>query len=140
VSEDPTIPNLVDRYRRSVEAANRGDFDAAMSSFGPDPVWDMSPAGVGTFNGAAAIRGFLEDWIAAYEEFEIDAEEIADLGNGVTYAVLLQRGRPIGGRGDVHLRAGTVGVWDDGLLERVTNYPDVGEARAAAERLAEERA
>jgi hypothetical protein len=30
-------------------------------------------------------------------------------------------------------------VWEDGLIVRVTNYTDIDEARAAAERLAEER-
>jgi hypothetical protein len=32
-----------------------------------------------------------------------------------------------------------VGVWVDGLIERTTNYTDIDEARADAERLAEER-
>jgi hypothetical protein len=30
-------------------------------------------------------------------------------------------------------------TWIDGLIERTTNYFDIDEARAAAERLAEER-
>jgi len=36
----------------------------------------------------AAIRGFLEDWLGAYEEYEIEAEEILDLGNGVVLFVI----------------------------------------------------
>ncbi len=32
-----------------------------------------------------------------------------------------------------------VSVWADGLAMRVTNHTDIDEARAAAERLAEER-
>jgi hypothetical protein len=35
---------------------------------------------------------------------------------------------------------GRVFLWVDGLIERVTAYLDIEEARAAAERLAEERA
>jgi hypothetical protein len=30
-------------------------------------------------------------------------------------------------------------VWEDGKIVRMTNYRDIDEARAAAERLAEER-
>jgi hypothetical protein len=42
--------------------------------------------------------------------------------------------------GEVRLRSGVVGEWVDGVIVRVTIYPDIDEARAAAERLAEERA
>jgi len=137
--QESTTPDLVERFRRNLEAANRGDFDAAMSFWGPDPVWDTSPAGMGKFEGLAAIRGFFDDWVSSYEEFEIEAEEIVDLGNGVTYAILVQRGRPAGSSGEVWVRSGAVGLWVNGLLARVTNYPDTDDARAAAERLAESR-
>jgi ketosteroid isomerase-like protein len=137
--EQPTTPDLVDRYRRTIEAANRGDLDAVMSFWGPDPVWDTSPAGMGTFEGPAAIRGFFEDWVSSYQEYEIVAEEIADLGNGVTYAIVLQRGRPVGSNGEVRVRSATVGLWVNDLLTRVTNYPDIDAARAVAERLVRQR-
>ena len=35
------------------------------------------------------------------DEFEIDAEEIVDLGNGVTLGVLTMDGRPVGSTGHV---------------------------------------
>jgi len=37
------------------------------------------------------------------------------------------------------MRYAAVGVWREGLIERVTSYRDIDEARAAAERLAESR-
>lgn len=37
------------------------------------------------------------------------------------------------------LRYGTVSVWEDGKIARITHYTDIDEARAAAERLAQER-
>jgi hypothetical protein len=46
-----------------------------MSLRGPDSVWDLLPMGMGTFEGLGAIRGFFEDWIGAYDEFEIEPEE-----------------------------------------------------------------
>ena len=94
--------------------------------------------GMGVFEGSTAILGFLEEWMGVYEDFQIEAEEIHDLGNGVTFCIVLQQGRPMGSGGTVQLRYGTCAVWVDGKAVRVWNYPDVDEARAAAERLAEE--
>ncbi len=73
-----------------------------LTLYAPDAVWDMSPFGMGTFEGHEAIRGFMEDWLGAYEEYAMEAEEIVDLGSGVTFAVLLQRGRLVGSSGEVH--------------------------------------
>jgi ketosteroid isomerase-like protein len=94
---------------------------------------------MGTFEGQAAVRGFMEDWFASYEEWELQMVEVQDLGSAVTFGVLIQKGRPVGSSGEVELRFGTVNVWEDGKIARITNYTDIDEARAAAERLAQER-
>lgn len=91
--------------------------------------------GMGTFDGSTAIRGFFKDWIGAYAEFRIEAEEIRDLGNGVTFAVIAQSARPAGSTGFVHIRYGSVTTWAGGLMTRVANYNDIDEARTAAEEL-----
>lgn len=139
MSEESTTPDLVERVRLFNDAVTRRDFDAAMSFWGSDPVWDTSPVGLGLYEGPAAIRGFIEDWIADYQEWVIEEEELLDLGNGVSFAVYVQRGRPAGSSGEVRARYAAVGVWVAGLLVRTTNYADIDEARAAAERLVEER-
>lgn len=96
--------------------------------------------GWGTFEGRAAICEFLEDWLNAYEEgFEIEVQEFHDLGGGVTFTVIRQGGRPLGSTGRIELRYAAVGVFAEGLVERTTNYGDIDEARAVAERLAESR-
>jgi ketosteroid isomerase-like protein len=107
--------------------------------FGPDGVWDMSPMGMGTSEGASAIREFMEVWWGAYDEYRIEPEEIVELGNGIIFAAVNQGGRPVGSSGSVALRYGSVTSWSNRLIERVTNYSDLDEARAAAERLAQER-
>jgi ketosteroid isomerase-like protein len=139
MSEESTTGDLVERTRASFEAATRRDFDAMLSVYGPDSAWDMSPMGLGIYEGPAAIRAFFEDWLGTYEEWEIEPEEIVDLGNGVTLTVLLQNGRPVGSTGHLQLRYASVSVWVEGMLARTTNYSNVAQARAAAERLAEER-
>ena len=137
--EESTTPDLVERQKRLVEVANRRDLDAMMAFYAPDGVYDMSPVGMGVFEGQAAARGFIVDWWASYEEHEFEAEETLDLGNGVGFRVLIQKGRPVGSSGEVELRYAAVSVWEDGLIVRITNYTDIDAARTAAERLAEER-
>jgi hypothetical protein len=85
--------------------------------------------------GWAAIRGHAEDWMGAFEELELVLEESLDLGHGVAFTVVHQRGRPrVGTTGYVEQREGWVWVEENGTI-----YPEVDEGRAAAERLAEER-
>jgi len=138
--DESTSPDLVELGRQVNDAAERRDFDAMMSFFGPAPVWDLSPMGLGVYEGVAAIRGFFEDWIGSYDDFKLGGEELLDLGSGIVFTVLVQRGRPIGSSGEVTIRYASVSVWDEGSMVRITNYNDIDEARAAAERLMKERA
>jgi len=140
MSEESTSRHdLVQLTRAWLEAGTSGDLDRTLSFLGPDPVWDMSPMGMGVFEGLVAVRGFYEDWMGAYEDYRIEADEIHVLDNEVTFCVVLQQGRPMGSGGTVQLRYGTCAVWVDGKAVRVWNYPDIDECRAAAERLAGER-
>jgi uncharacterized protein (TIGR02246 family) len=138
MSEESTTPDPVELLGRAFEAANRRDLDAAASSFAEDATFDGRALG-DHFQGRAAIRSFLEDWFRTYEELEFALEEVRDLGKGVVFAVVTQNGRPVGSAGYVRQREGWVYVLERGLIARVTTY-EVDEARAAAERLAEERA
>ena len=109
-----------------------------MSIYAPDAV--LESMGMGTsFEGVAAIRGFFEDFTSAYEEYGVEPEEILDLGNGVVFGVIVQQGRLVGSSAHVQMRFASVAVFADDVLVRNTLYTDIDEARAAAERLAEER-
>jgi ketosteroid isomerase-like protein len=135
--EKATTPDLVERMRGLVGALDRCDVDAFVSFHAPDAVLE---AAVGHFEGVAAIRGFIEDWLANYEEFAVTLEEVRDLGNGVTFSVIRQQGRLVGSSGHVQLRHAAVDVWVDGVIARAITPADIDEARAAAERVVEERA
>ena len=138
--EEPTTPDLtVLNQWFTVVRTPDVELEPRMSLFAPDAVWDMSQGGAEVIEGRDAIRGFLEQWLGAYEEYEQEVQEIQDLGNGVAFAVLLQRGRPLGSSGWVEFRDARVLVCADGLIERVNLFVDIDEARVAAERLAEER-
>ena len=122
---------------RLFEAANRRDFNAVDALYAPDVV--LRGAQIGTFEGRAAARGVMEDVIAPYDFFHAEPEEILDLGSGVVFAVIIARGRVAGGSAEVPFRSASVAIWRSGLVEQQTNYTDIDEARAAAERLARER-
>ena len=136
MSEESTTPDLVERMRGLVGALSRCDLDAVVSFQAPDAVFE---AAVGRFEGVAAIRGFIADWLANYEEFAATLEEVRDLGNGVTFGVIQQQGRLVGS-GQVQLRHAMVNVWADGVIARTVTGPDIDAVRADAERFVEERA
>jgi hypothetical protein len=117
-------------------AANGSDFDAMMSFFGPESVWDVAPWGLGTHTGLASIRHFLEGWIGSFDEYRVVVEEIVDLNNGIVFAVATQYGHTAHAPGELQVRYAPVFVWAGSVAMRVTHYRDIGEGRAAAERLA----
>jgi ketosteroid isomerase-like protein len=137
MSEESIAPDVVALTRAFCGAAGRVDDE--MSFYGPDPVYDVSPMGIGVFQGRDAIRSFLADWMSSYDGYQEDVEEIVDFGNGIAFAAVRESGRPTGSTTDTrtHSTYGFVIVWIDGKIARMTAYPDTGEARAAAERLAE---
>jgi ketosteroid isomerase-like protein len=137
MSEESANPDLVPLVRRLVEASNRRDFDAVESFYAPD--CRLRGAEIGEFEGQAAARGVVEDMVAPYEDFHVDIEEVLDLGRGVTFAVIVARGRVGGGSAEVQFRFASVATWKKDLAERQFNFIDIDEARAAAERLAQER-
>ena len=108
--EESTTPDLVELTRRAYESFSRRDLDAVMRDYDHDSVFDLSPAGLPSFEGQAAIRGQFEDWLGAYEEFEIEPEQIHDLGNGVVFVVDRQNARPAHSTGYVQMPQGNVFV------------------------------
>ena len=138
MAEESTTPDLVELWQESADAADRRDFDTAMRYFPADALWEVRPLGI-SFKRAPPIRSFLEDWVGSYEEYEYEQEEALDLGKGVVFVVSRLDARPLGSLGRVQERWAFTFVWTEGMIVRVTGHTDIDEARAAAERLAEER-
>jgi ketosteroid isomerase-like protein len=93
-----------------------------------------------SFEGTAAVRGFVEEWREAFEDHLTEAQAIIDLGQRVAFARIREVGRPGGSDAQVQQLRGWVLRGAQGKIERVEPYFDIDEARAAAERLANERA
>ncbi len=139
VPDESSTPNLRERLRLGEDAFNRRDFEGVVAFCKADAVWDASPVGLGIYDGRDAIRGFFEDWLGSYEDFEQVSTEFRALGNGITLELKSQRGWPRGSSQFVEIQLALVTTWTDELVERIMTYTDIGEARAAAERLAQER-
>jgi uncharacterized protein (TIGR02246 family) len=137
MAEESTTPDPREIARDMAEAASRGDVDAYMSHFAEDAVWVTR---VGTrLEGITAIRSYSEEFNASVEGFHAELLEGDDLGGGVMFSTARQGGRPGGSASELHEHVAYVSVLVDGLVESMTTYSDIDEARAAAERLAEER-
>jgi ketosteroid isomerase-like protein len=136
--EESTTPDRAELAQRAADAFNARDLDAVMGFYAPHAIVEMLEV-FGTWEGRAAIRAFFEDWLGAFDEVRLEFEAVRDLGNDVFFGVLVQEGRRQGNAGWVQLRSGYVSTVVDGLIERTTYYLDIDEARAAAERLAQER-
>lgn len=136
--EESTAPDLVELVRDFWSWAARSEWDRILAHFAPDAVWDMSHVGLGSYTGFEAMRRLWNDWVGSYNEleFEVNAH---DSGSGIVVAEARQDARPAGSTGQVQAQQVFVYAWVDGVVERVTMYPDIDEARAAAARLAASR-
>jgi ketosteroid isomerase-like protein len=139
VSQENTPRDLFALAQSQLEALNRRDLDALMSMYAPDVMYDTSPHGLGVYEGTEALRGLIKGYWDAFEDLTFELEELLDLGSGVTFHVVRQHARPLGSSQYVENHEAHVSEWAEGKIVRVTVYLDPDEARAAAERLAEER-
>jgi len=129
----------VEIVRRWIDAYNQRDYDTCADLLAPDVVFDASHRGFGVFEGRALVCKVGEAWVRTFDEFEMDLREVSDLGRGVVFTVQFTRGRPPGTTAYVEGWEAYVVVLEGGVILRYTNYSDIDEARAAAERLAKER-
>ena len=119
-----------------MEASNRRDFETAVGVFAPHVVFDMEAAGLGRFEGIAAARRYLEDWIGSYDSQRFARWEGADVGNGVVLVEALLDARPTGAAASVRELWAFVAVWDGGRIVSITADQDLERARARARRAA----
>jgi ketosteroid isomerase-like protein len=101
-------------------------------------VWDLSESHPRIYEGVAAIRDFLVGYWATWEDHHHEIEEILDLSNGVLSVAIREDGCPRGSNARVQSSHLQVFEWGQGEIVRITGYPDIDAARAAAERLAEQ--
>ena len=140
MSEQPANSDMAELVRQAFDAGNRHDVDAIVGFHAPDAIWDLSDQGLGTYEGAGAIRGWVEDWFETWADLRLDVLDVVDLGHGVALLRVREEGRMAEGGGHVEQQRGWVILGREGQIARAEIYLNPDDARAAAEGLAEERA
>jgi uncharacterized protein len=81
----------VETVRRSYDALNEGDVDAALEALDRDAVWRDSPElpGGGEFRGLEALGRFLGDFLAEWRDFHQEIEDAVLAGDRVAVVIHL---------------------------------------------------
>jgi ketosteroid isomerase-like protein len=128
--------NNVDLVRRGYEAWNSGDIDAVLSLVDPDIEWvgyTHIPE-AGNLRGRDEVRDWLERFLDAWEEMDVQIVEVVEADDKVAALVRLSgRGKGSG----VEVKGGVdAHVWTirDGNVVAVTLYQGTTEALRELER------
>ena len=124
----------VEIVRRGYERfATTGDLDPDIAS--PDFVWDMSNYDgwpeQQIYEGVDGVRGFLADWVSAWDDWELEVEGLLDGGDKVV-ALLVQRGQSKTAGMPVEMSFAQVWTVRDGKQSRMDMYSDRRKALDAA--------
>ena len=120
--------------RQMYDAFHSGDAEGAIDHFTLDVAVDArdhpdAQAG----RGHEALVRIIGSWVAAFDEWSEEIEEMRDLGDHILVAAK-QRGRGKGTGIETELRYALLYEVEDGKISRMTFYSDVGEALEAAAR------
>jgi ketosteroid isomerase-like protein len=115
----------VELVRRASEAFNQDGVEAFITTgfWSPEIVFDFAPTGIpglGVYRGYDEVRRFFEeDWFGAFpfEEWEIEVEELIDLGDQVV-VISRQRGRGATSRVGAELEFAIITTLRDGEIVR----------------------
>jgi uncharacterized protein len=122
----------VEVVRRVVQAAEGGDWDAALAEYDEAVVLDMSrmPDG-GIYHGREGVRDFYVGWLGTWNDFRVEPERLVDAGDQIVdISEVIGIGR--GSGAPVRMRTGNVWTVENGKVVRHVGYPDASEALEAA--------
>jgi ketosteroid isomerase-like protein len=101
----------------------------------PDFVWDMSTfrgwPDDAEYYGAEGFDRFLAAWVAPWDDWSLEIEDMVDMGDDEVLVLMRQGGIPKGAQARVELQYGTVYTLREGLITRARVYASPSEAREA---------
>jgi ketosteroid isomerase-like protein len=128
--------------RRTFDAISRQDYREAVRGFHADAVWNNTAEFPGPQR-CVGVDAIIDFWTTLVEPFEQGARSqriVRAIEDGNTVVIEVRSvGRGAGSGAPVDVRWGAVFWLRDGLIGRVDVHGNWEKARAAAERLAEER-
>ena len=121
----------VEVVRRMYDAFHSFDAETALAHFDPDVVFDVSarPDG-GTGRGREALSRAIFQWVAAFDDWREEIEELRVAGD-LVYVRAVQRGRGKGSGLDIDALYAVVYEVKRGTIVRMTLYADPADALEA---------
>jgi ketosteroid isomerase-like protein len=122
----------LDAVRAMFQAFNEGDYARCFDYIDPNVEWE-DPRGIpggGVHRGHDGVSAWFGRWLAAWDDFGVDVEEMIDAGEHV---VVSERLRGTGRSSGVPIDQSWTAVYAlrEGRIVRRTDYPDVEQALAA---------
>jgi ketosteroid isomerase-like protein len=127
------MPDHVELFRRGERAMNKGDERGLLEIVSEDAELLTLRSGTeGAYRGHNGVRAFMADNRENFDLFQLDYEDVRDLGGGRVLGIgsLRVRGKGSGLETDVPTAA--IATYRDGLLIRFEDYGDRRKALAAA--------
>ncbi len=124
----------VEVVRAMWAAYARDDFEASLDAYTEDTVWDDTryrPDGA-VHLGRDALVDVVRTWRAAWDEYDIEAEEVLDAGGDRVAAVLRETGRGKGGGVELTNRFAQVATLRGGQIVHTMVFRAPEEALEAA--------
>ena len=124
----------VEVVRKSIDASNRGDFDAWLGFLSPEVVWESLPLPGfrDVYRGRSGAREWLEQLLEVFEEAHIEIDEITALSDDRVLMAYTPRGRGRGSGLPVEYPVWEVLWLADGLITRRQVFWTRDEALEAA--------
>jgi ketosteroid isomerase-like protein len=124
----------VEIARRNAEAHARRDNEAALRDISPDIVYDQSqnsPEG-SVYHGLEGLAEGLTEWHLSWEDYRLEVVDVIEGSDDQVVVVINQRGRGRDSGAEVEWLNAYVSRIRDGKIVRITPYPTVQAATAAA--------
>ena len=122
----------VEVVRRMYAAFHGGDADVALGHFAPDVLVDpIARPDLSVGKGREYVRRTTATWMAAFDEWREEIEEMRDLGSRVL-VLSVQRGRGKGSGAEVEANYAVLYDVHGGKITAMRMFGDVAEALEAA--------
>ena len=120
--------------REALDAYNRGGLDALFEYYDEDIVFAMDPGfpDAGTFRGRDAVRAASDEWAQTFQEFEWEIDDLVEISDAETLAVLHIHGLGRGSGVHVEMRVAWIITVRDGKAVRIETFLDPVKALEAA--------